>query len=69
MLDYGILAFGVLVMFSVSMIQRRGSVREQIAQRPYPVRFILWYGLFVLVLLLGAYGIGYDASQFIYNRF
>jgi D-alanyl-lipoteichoic acid acyltransferase DltB (MBOAT superfamily) len=68
-LDYGILAFGVLVMFSVSMIQRRGSVREQIAQRPYPVRFILWYGLFVLVLLLGAYGIGYDASQFIYNRF
>jgi hypothetical protein len=69
MLDYGILIFGVLVMFCVSMIQRKGSVRTQIARKPYPVRFIIWYGLFLLVLLLGAYGIGYDASQFIYNRF
>jgi D-alanyl-lipoteichoic acid acyltransferase DltB (MBOAT superfamily) len=68
-LDYGILLFGVLVMFGVSMIQRKGSVRAQIAQKPYPVRFVIWYGLFLLVLLLGAYGIGYDASQFIYNRF
>ena len=33
---------------------------------------LLWcvFGaLFVLILLFGAYGIGYDASQFIYNQF
>lgn len=69
MLDYGILAGGVAVMFCVSLLQRTGSVRERIGKRPYPLRFAVWYGLFLIVLLMGAYGIGYDASQFIYNQF
>lgn len=69
MLDYGILAGGVVLMFVVSCLHRTGSVRERISRRAYPVRFALWYGLFLLVLLMGAYGIGYDASQFIYNQF
>ena len=68
-LDYGILAVGTFVLVSVSLIQRKGSVRERIAAKPYPLRFALWYGLFLAVLLAGAYGIGYDASQFIYNQF
>lgn len=69
LLDYGILAAGVILLLTVSLAQRRGSVRERIAAKPYPVRFVLWYGLFLAVLLTGAYGIGYDASQFIYNQF
>lgn len=68
-LDYGVLAGGCAVLFAVSLIQRGGSVRDKIALYPYPVRFALWYGLFLAVLLMGAYGIGYDASQFIYNQF
>ena len=68
-LDYGILAMGTFVLVSVSLIQRKGSVRERIAAKPYPLRFALWYGLFLAVLLAGAYGIGHDASQFIYNQF
>lgn len=68
-LDYGILAAGTLLLLAVSLLQRRGSVRERIFAKPYPVRFILWYGLFLTVLLTGAYGVGYDASQFIYNQF
>lgn len=67
--DYMILLLGVVIMIAVSMIQRRGKVREQIAKRSYPVRFIIWYGLFLIVLIVGAYGVGYDASQFIYNQF
>ena len=66
-LDYGILTGGCFLMLGGSLIQ--GSVRERIGRRPYWVRFILWYGLFLAVLLMGAYGVGYDASQFIYNRF
>lgn len=69
MTDYGVLAFGTTLMLGVSLIQRKGSVRERIASRPYPVRFAVWYGLFLGVLLMGTYGIGYDASQFIYNQF
>ena len=68
-LDYGILAAGVALMLLVSLSQRGGSVREKIARKPYAVRFVVWYGLFLAVLLMGAYGIGYDASQFIYNQF
>ncbi len=69
LLDYGILAVGVLMLVSVSLLQRHGSVRERIFAKPYPLRFVLWYGLFLTVLLMGAYGVGYDASQFIYNQF
>lgn len=68
-LDYGILGAGVALMLSVSLLGRSGSVRDKIAARPYPLRFAIWYGLFLAVLLMGAYGIGYDASQFIYNQF
>ncbi len=68
-LDYIILLGGVLLMLTVSLLQRKGSVREQIFRLPYPVRFMIYYGLFLIVLLMGAYGIGYDASQFIYNQF
>lgn len=68
-LDYGILAAGTLLLLCVSLLQRSGSVREKIARKPYAVRFAVWYGLFLTVLLTGAYGIGYDASQFIYNQF
>ena len=68
-LDYIILLCGVLVMLIVSMVQVKGSVRDQIAAKPYPVRFVIWFALFLVILLVGAYGIGYDSSQFIYNRF
>ncbi len=68
-LDYVILLGGVLLMLAVSLIQRKGSVRERLLKFPYPIRFMVIYGLFLVVLLMGAYGIGYDAGQFIYNQF
>lgn len=67
--DYLILAAGLAVLVIVSLLQRKGSVREQIAAVKAPYRFAVWYGLFLAVLVFGAYGIGYDASQFIYNQF
>lgn len=67
--DYIVLAVGTLLLLLVSALQRSGSVREKIGSLAYPLRFVIWYGLFLIVLLVGAYGIGYDASQFIYNQF
>lgn len=67
--DYVILAVGMMMLIAVSMLQRTGSVRQKIAAKPYVLRVVVWYGLFLAVLLMGAYGIGYDASQFIYNQF
>ncbi|MCM1305670.1 MAG: MBOAT family protein [Butyrivibrio sp.] len=67
--DYGVLSAGILLMLAVSLIQRQGSVRERIGDMPWPLRTAIWFGLFLMILLWGAYGIGYDASQFIYNQF
>lgn len=67
--DYGVLTVSLLLLIIVSLKQRRESVRTQIAALPAFVRYPLWYALFVAVILFGAYGVGYDASQFIYNQF
>ena len=68
-LDYGILLFGILVCFSISLFQeKKGSVREFLWEKPL-LRYCLVLGLLICVLLLGNYGIGYNASNFIYNQF
>lgn len=67
--DYIVVFIGLIMLVTVSLVQRSGSVREKIAAKPYALRFTIWFGLFLMVILWGAYGIGYDASQFIYNQF
>lgn len=67
--DYVMALLGTLVMLAVSLLQRKGSVREMILTKPYVVRAIVWGGLFVIIVVFGSYGVGYDAVQFIYNRF
>ncbi len=67
--DYLVVFIGMLVLIAVSLIGRSGSVREKIACKPAVVRFLCWYGLFMAIIIFGAYGIGYSASQFIYNQF
>ncbi len=68
-LDYGILLLGIILMFAVSLWQeKKGSVREMLWQKPV-LRYSLVFLLLVAVLLLGSYGIGYNASNFIYNQF
>lgn len=68
--DYVILLLALVLVFVVSLLQERGvAIREALAAQSFAVRMLVWYGLFLAVLLFGAYGIGYDASQFIYNQF
>lgn len=68
-LDYCILIGGIVLMFTVSLIQeKRGSVREILWERPL-LRYVLIIALLIIVLLMGSYGIGYNANDFIYNQF
>ena len=66
--DYGVILLSAAVAFFVSRAGKETPVRHRVAARP-----ILWCLfvclLFVTVLVFGAYGIGYDASQFIYSQF
>lgn len=69
-LDYGILIGGILLLFAVSLFQeKQGSVREALLKQNFVIRYTLIFLLFLAVLLLGSYGIGYDAGNFIYNQF
>jgi len=67
--DYGVLILGTVILMGVSLAGRDGSVREKLAKKPAPVRYAVLYGLFLCTLIIGAYGVGYDSSQFIYNQF
>ena len=68
--DYVILAIGTILLIVVSMFARSGSVRDKLEKKlPMPGRWILFTLLLLLILVFGAYGQGYDASQFIYNQF
>ncbi|MDR2547586.1 MAG: MBOAT family protein [Lachnospiraceae bacterium] len=67
--DFVVLLIAIIIVTLASLRQRKAPLREQIAALPYWFRFGIWYGLFLIVLIFGAYGVGYDAAQFIYNQF
>ena len=69
-LDYAILGGGIAALFFVSVFQEKhGSFREALAKKPAVLRYALIFTMFLVVILMGSYGIGYDASNFIYNQF
>jgi len=68
--DYFSAGAGLLVVFWVSWLGR-GEVdyRERLDGFVWPVRYVVVGIIFFMTLVLGAYGHGYDARQFIYNVF
>ncbi len=67
--DYMVLIVAVILMLAVSLYGRNRSVREKLAARPLTIRYATYAILFIMILIFGAYGVGYDASQFIYSQF
>ncbi len=67
--DYFVLTLAVVLVLAISLYGRFGSVREKLAARPLTVQYAAYGFLFLMILILGAYGVGYDASQFIYSQF
>lgn len=67
--DYVVLLVSLVILLTVSLLQGKGSVRCMLAEKPQVVHYAVYYALTISILLLGAYGVGYDASQFIYNQF
>ena len=68
--DYVVLIVGFIVVFTVSLFKVRvGNVRTVLLQKPPIVYFGIMAVMIMLIIVFGAYGIGYDSSQFIYNQF
>lgn len=64
-----IVFLSLLLLWAVSLLQRKGSVRDFIAKKPLPLRWVVWYALLFAVILFGCYGPGYSAAEFIYQGF
>lgn len=68
-IELGITVISLLLLLLVSCLQQKGSVRDRIAGKRLPVRWIIWYALLFYVILLGCYGPEYSAAEFIYQGF
>ena len=68
-IESGIAVFSLLLLLTVSILQQKGSVRERIAERILPIRWLIWYALLFYVILFGCYGPEYSAAEFIYQGF
>ncbi len=53
----------------VTVLKQKGSMRERLEAKPLILRWIVLYALLFYVILLGKYGPGYSASEFIYQNF
>ena len=68
-IEFSIAAVSLLLLLLVSLLQGKGSVRERISKKRLPVRWLIWYMLLFYVILLGYYGPGFSAAEFIYQGF
>lgn len=68
-IEVAITGLSLLLLFMVSLHQQKGSVRDKIGGWALPVRWVIWYALLFAVILLGCYGPGYSAGEFIYQGF
>ena len=67
--EFAIVILSLLLLLVVSILQQKDSVRNLIASRPLPIRWLIWYALLFTVILFGCYGPEYSAAEFIYQGF
>ncbi|MCR5473849.1 MAG: hypothetical protein K6F28_01455 [Lachnospiraceae bacterium] len=67
--EWGILAFGMLLLFVVSYISQKRNVRDLIKEQNVVARYAIFAILFTMVIVYGYYGAEFNAADFIYGRF
>lgn len=69
--DYWVLLAGLAIVFGISLYKYRSgkSVRDGLYAKHQTLFYALMAVLLVIILVFGAYGIGFDSSQFIYSQF
>lgn len=68
--DYAVLLVGTITLFAVSFIKlKKGSVRDQLYKKTSYVFYSVMAVMLIVILVYGAYGEGYNAVEFIYQKF
>ena len=63
-----LLGGGAVLLFAVSLLQRRGSVRQQLTRLPRLVRLAIFVALFFVIALIGIPLSG-ETGGFLYAQF
>ena len=70
MCDITIIWGGLLILFMVDILHYRSfKIREWIDKQNLIFRWIVYMAAYLLVIVIGVYGDGFDASSFIYSNF
>lgn len=68
--DLNLLIISVMLLLAVGILREKcGFARVWIARQWIVLRWLVWLSMFVIVLIWGQYGPGYDAAEFIYRGF
>lgn len=67
--EWGIMIFGLIVLFVVSYISEMKDVRAFLKEQNFVFRLLIFAALFVMVVVYGYYGTSFNAQDFIYGRF
>ena len=68
--EFFVIVCAVVVVVIVSILQERGfSIRDEIAKQNIFLRWIIYYIAFFSIIILGVYGPGYSAQNFMYAIF
>ena len=68
-IDFVIILFGILILWTVSMLQERMPVRKTIAKQNIIFRWIIYFAAIYIILIFGMYGPSFNAADFIYAGF
>lgn len=67
--EIAVLVIALLVLMIVDFTKDKFSYREKIVKSPLVVRWIVFYVAIFIIIILGHYGPGFEAGQFIYAQF
>jgi len=67
--DWFIVGVSLLILFTISIIKEKTDIRELLTRQNIAIRWIILYAAIFYVIILGSYGPGYSAAEFIYQGF
>ena len=67
--EWGVLLHSMALLFVISYVQTKLSVSSWILRQHVIVRWSIYIGAVLTVMIFGTYGFGYDAKDFIYGGF
>ncbi len=68
--DLWVLVAAIALLLTADILHERGvRIRDSLLRQPLPLRWAVYYGAVMVLLVFGVYGPGYDAASFIYFQF